>query len=87
MKLLGVTGTGTTCILWDEIKKLKSVALIEHSPYCFGKILDHLRLKHLMSLGLAEAPVVPTVCDSQRDRFEKVVKYYFPGDCARSILG
>ena len=87
LKSLGAMGAGTVFLLLDEIKKLKGVARIEHSPYCFGKILDHLRAKHLASLGLAQAPAVPRVCDSQRDRFEKVVNYYFPGDCARSILG
>ncbi|KAL3770133.1 hypothetical protein ACHAW5_009674 [Stephanodiscus triporus] len=40
-----------------EIKMLKQasqeiVTLIEHSPYCLGKILDHLRLKRLHSLRL-----------------------------------
>lgn len=87
MKFLGVKGTGTVFLLWDEIKKLKGVTLIEHSPYCFGKILDHLRLKHLASLGLSEAPAVPQVCNSHLERFEKVVRYYFPGDSAKSILG
>lgn len=62
--------------------------LIEHSPYWFGKILDYLRLKQLHLLGiLAKEPTLPKVQDLQKKRFEKVVKYYFPGDSAKFILG
>jgi hypothetical protein len=51
-------------------------------------MLDYLHLKQLHLLGLiAEEPVLPKVCDSQKNRFEKVVKYYFPGDSAKFILG
>ncbi|KAL7551066.1 hypothetical protein ACHAWF_014267 [Thalassiosira exigua] len=79
-------GTGRDASL-EEILRRDSVTLIEHSAYCFGKILDHLRLKHLHSLGLVEEPPLPVVRDSQKGRFEKVVKYYFPGDSAKVILG
>ena len=37
--------------------------------------------------SLAEVPAPPIVCESQRKRFEKVVKYYFPGDTSSFILG
>eukprot|EP00984_Skeletonema_dohrnii_P027405 scaffold16953_cov79-Skeletonema_dohrnii-CCMP3373.AAC.1 len=91
---MGVKRVGTICLLLDEIKSLKEkvnqdvVTLIEHSPYCFGTILDHLRLKRLHSINLlAEDPSLPTVCKSQKKRFEKVVKYYFPGDSSLFILG
>ncbi|KAL3762255.1 hypothetical protein ACHAW5_007204 [Stephanodiscus triporus] len=64
------------------------VTLIEHSPYCFGNILDHLRLKRLHSLGLlSEEPTLPEVRYSKKKTFEKVVKYYFPGDSSKYILG
>eukprot|EP00571_Detonula_confervacea_P005870 CAMPEP_0172329914 /NCGR_PEP_ID=MMETSP1058-20130122/61129_1 /TAXON_ID=83371 /ORGANISM="Detonula confervacea, Strain CCMP 353" /LENGTH=594 /DNA_ID=CAMNT_0013047107 /DNA_START=223 /DNA_END=2007 /DNA_ORIENTATION=+ len=90
--MIGITRPGTVCVILDEIKKLEKasrdfVTLIEHSPYCFGKILGYLRLKQLHSQGLVEEPALPTVCDSQKKRFEKVVKYYFPGDSAKFILG
>ena len=90
--MLGITRPGTVCVLVDEIRKLDNasydyVTLIEHSPYCFCKILDYLRLKQLHSHGLADEPALPTVCDNQKRRFEKVVKYYFPGDSAKFILG
>ncbi|KAL3772218.1 hypothetical protein ACHAW5_009365 [Stephanodiscus triporus] len=76
-----------------EVEKLEKssrdfVTLIEHSPYCFGKILDYLHSKQLHSLGLLSAePTLPEVQDSQKKRFEKVVKYYFPGDSSEFILG
>ena len=66
--MLGITRPGTVCVLIDEIKKLEKasqdiVTLIEHSLYCFRKILDSLCLKHVHSQGLAEEPVLPTVGD------------------------
>ena len=93
LKMLGVKRVGTICILFDEICKLKKaesdgeVAVIEYSPYCFGKILDYLRLKHLQSANLAEEPARPTVRDSQKKLFEKIVDYYFPGDSSKFIFG
>eukprot|EP00984_Skeletonema_dohrnii_P007468 scaffold2705_cov140-Skeletonema_dohrnii-CCMP3373.AAC.6 len=92
LKMIGVKRAGTICLLLKEIKQLEEASqdtatLIEHSPYCFGKILDYLRLKHLQTLGLIDEPALPTVCVSQKKRFEKVVKYYFPGNCSKFILG
>ena len=49
-------------------------------------MLDYLRLKHLHALGLVDEPALPTVCESQEKRFEKVVKYYFPGTAPSSFL-
>eukprot|EP00984_Skeletonema_dohrnii_P007466 scaffold2705_cov140-Skeletonema_dohrnii-CCMP3373.AAC.4 len=92
LKMIGVKRVGTICLLLKEIKQLEEASqdtatLIEHSPYCFGKILDYLRLKHLQTLGLVDESALPTVCESQKKRFEKVVKYYFPGNCSKFILG
>jgi hypothetical protein len=93
LKMLGVKRVGAICILFDEICKLKKaesdgkVAMIEYSPYCFGKILDYLRLKHIQSANLAEEPARPTVRDSQKKLFEKIVDYYFPGDSSKFIFG
>ncbi|KAL7550579.1 hypothetical protein ACHAWF_013797 [Thalassiosira exigua] len=89
---LGITRTGTVCLLLEEIKKLErsnkgAAAFIEHSPYCFGKILDYLRLKRLHTEGFTEEPVLPQVCESQKSRFDKVVAYYFPGDISKPVLG
>ena len=93
LKMMGIRRAGTLCLLLKEIENLEKASrdfasMIEHSPYCFGKILDHLRLRRFHLLGLlAEEPLLPKVYDSQKDRFEKIVKYYFPGDAAKSILG
>ena len=91
LKMLGVERVGTICLISDEIKSLKervnqdTSTFIEHSPYCFGKILDYLRMKYLHSIGLIDEPSLPTVCDEQKIRFEKVVKYYFPGESSKFI--
>ena len=93
LKMLGVERVGTLCLLSDGIRLLKKAANeskathIEHSPYCFGKILDYLRMKQLNSVNLAKVPAPPTVRNSQKMRFEKVVDYYFPGDSSKYILG
>ena len=93
LKMMGMKRVGYVALLLKEIEKLEKasrdiVTLIEHSPYCFGKMLDYLRSKQLHSQGLLEKePALPKVCDSQKKRFEKVVKYYFPGDAAKFILG
>lgn len=92
---MGVKRVGTICLLLKEIKQLEEASqdtatLIEYSPYCFGKILDYLRLKQLHTRGLInddEPPALPIVCESQKKRFEKVVKYYFPGESSKFILG
>ena len=92
LDMIGVKRVGTVCLLLKEIRQLEEASqdtatLIEYSPYCFGKVLDYLRLKHLHTLGLIDEPALPTVCESQKKRFEKVVKYYFPGKSSKFILG
>ncbi|KAL3815635.1 hypothetical protein ACHAXA_006910 [Cyclostephanos tholiformis] len=88
VKMMGVKRVASVALLLKEISLLEHGTLIEHSPYCFGKILDYLRSKRLHLLGLIKnEPALPVVCDLQKNRFEKVVKYYFPGDAAKSILG
>lgn len=95
LKMMGVKRVGTICLLLKEIKQLEEASqdtatLIEYSPYCFGKILDYLRLKQLHTLGLInddEPPALPIVCESQKKRFDKIVKYYFPGESSKFILG
>jgi hypothetical protein len=88
LKMIGIEQAGTVCLLLKEIEKLDKGLLIEHSPYCFDKILNHLRLMHLHSIGLIVKELsLPEVDESQKQRFEKVVKYYFPGDAAKIMLG
>jgi hypothetical protein len=58
--------------------------LIEHCSYCFGKIIDQMRLKRMFpSMDALEAPVVS---QHQRSNFEQIVKYYFPGQ-EKFIMG
>ena len=93
LKMMGIERVGTVVLLLKEISSLARtsgdvVTFIEHSPYCFGKILDYLRLKRLHLLGLlVKEPGFLKVSDLQKNRFEKVVNYYFPGDAAKLILG
>ena len=93
LKMMGIERVGTFALLVKEIEKLDKacqdiVTLIEHSPYCFGMILNHLRLMQLHSIGLiVKEPCLPEIDESQMQRFEKVVKYYFPGNAAKIILG
>ncbi|KAL7526278.1 hypothetical protein ACHAWF_001705, partial [Thalassiosira exigua] len=62
------------------------VKLIGSERYaCLEETVEHHNNLH--SLGLVEEPTLPVVRDSQKGRFEKVVKYYFPGDSAKVILG
>ena len=88
---LGITRPGTVGILSNQINDLRkdseySATLIEHSPYCFGKILDYLRRKRLHSLNLIEEVQRPVVDVSQKERYEKVVRYFFPGSQADEIM-
>mmetsp|Transcript_21001 Transcript_21001/g.41904 ORF Transcript_21001/g.41904 Transcript_21001/m.41904 type:complete len:590 (+) Transcript_21001:58-1827(+) len=92
LKDIGVKRVGTICLLLKEIKQLEKasqdvVTFIEQSPYCFGKLVDFLRLKHLSSLGLTVDPALPSVCEHKKDMFEKMIRYYFPGDSSKLILG
>jgi hypothetical protein len=92
LKMIGIERAGTLCLLLKEIEKLNKaseniVTLIEHSPYCIDKILNHLRLMQLYSIGLiVKEPALPEVRESEKQRFETIVKYYFPGDAANIIL-
>ena len=93
LKMMGIERTGTLCLIQKEIEVLVKatqdvVSLIDHCPYCFGKILDYLRLKQLHAQGLVkDEPALPDVRKDMKQRFAKVVNFYFPGDAAKLILG
>jgi len=90
---LGIKRKGTIYLIINEIKKLEAkhespVTFIEHSPYCFGKIVDYLRLKSAFCNGLISVdPPRPTVRQSEKQRFRRIVDYYFPGDSSKFIFG
>jgi hypothetical protein len=94
LKDFGVTKRGTIFYILSEIEKLKrtrgeaATILVEHSPYCFERIIDHLRVESMFLKGLIQnKPGLPVVRASEKSRFEKVVKHYFPGDSSKIILG
>ena len=51
---------------------------IDFSAYCFGAVLDHLRLLAVASYTGATVPL-PSIRADQKDNFARLVKYYFPG--------
>ena len=50
---------------------------IEQPTYSFCKVIDQLRLISIMSEGSPPAP--PSIAQHERETFERVVRYYFPG--------
>jgi hypothetical protein len=90
---LGIKQKGVLYLLLKEIKdlelkELNPVTFIEHSPYCFGKIIDYLRMKENHDKALVDKePDYPQVRTGEKGKFEKIVKYYFPGDTSSFILG
>ncbi len=91
LEKIGVQRVGTICLLLKEIQQLEQgsqdvVTFIEHNPYCFGKLIDFLRLKHLSSIGLTVEPALPLVIEHKKELFEKMIRYYFPGDRSKLIL-
>lgn len=92
LEKIGVQRVGTICLLLKEIQQLEKgsqdvVTFIEHNPYCFGKLIDFLRLKRLSSIGLTVEPALPVVLEHKKELFEKMIRYYFPGDTSKLILG
>jgi len=83
IKDLGIDRPGSVALLVAEIEKLRTeseanaAVFIEDSAYCFGKIIDHMRLAAMADLGLpALAP--PTIRAGYQQRFKNIVEYYFP---------
>mmetsp|Transcript_20594 Transcript_20594/g.32238 ORF Transcript_20594/g.32238 Transcript_20594/m.32238 type:complete len:439 (+) Transcript_20594:2-1318(+) len=91
LEKMGVTRPGTICLLMKAIKQLEKSTqgvstLIEYSPYCFGKLLDCLRLKHVHFNDFIDQLSSPTISSDQKERYKKVVEYYFPGDSPKFLL-
>jgi len=89
LKDIGVTKAGPLALLLKEITNLcrekKSEAVfIDHSAYCFQKILDTLRLRSMCHSE--EKPPSVYIQGSQQERFKKIVEYYFPGEYSDFIL-
>jgi hypothetical protein len=93
IKELGIDRLGTVALVEKSIQKLReneednAVVFVEHSCYCIGKILDHLRLMTLMKLGLTK-PSPPKIRDADKQRFRRIVEYFFPTkEMASKFLG
>jgi len=86
LKLLGITRIPTLVLLTTEIRKLRrddqmKGILIEQSAYCFGKILDQLRLHALCRAVHDLTPIPPPIVrEPYLNRFKRIVEYYFPSD-------
>eukprot|EP00542_Grammatophora_oceanica_P005851 CAMPEP_0194071196 /NCGR_PEP_ID=MMETSP0009_2-20130614/88581_1 /TAXON_ID=210454 /ORGANISM="Grammatophora oceanica, Strain CCMP 410" /LENGTH=146 /DNA_ID=CAMNT_0038724505 /DNA_START=5 /DNA_END=445 /DNA_ORIENTATION=+ len=94
VKDLGITRPGTVVVLVDAIQKLReddaesSTTFIEHSEYCFGKIIDHLRLRTKSKISGVPELAPPKVREVERTRYKRIVDFYFPGEeAAAEFLG
>ena len=85
LKELGVTKVPVRREILDGIEKLReaeggasSEVFIDQSAYCFGKIVNQLRLR---AMRLPGAPPLqgPSVVDHEKRHFERIVAYFFPG--------
>jgi hypothetical protein len=93
IKDMGIDRPGTVALLEKSIQKLREneeengVVFVEHSSYCVGKILDHLRLLTLVKLGLPK-PRPPKIRDADKQRFRCIVELFFPDkEMASEFLG
>ena len=82
VKDLGITRPGTVAMVVNGIKKLQEqeeedyTPFIQHSSYCMGKILDHIRMKAMKDLGVPNPQ--PNVREAEKERFQRIVEFYFP---------
>lgn len=82
---------GEVAIITSEIEVLRqsckpSPVFVEHSAYCFGKVIDQLRIAAMQQLLDTPLPA-PQVRSYERKRFKTIVEYYFPGESADFIMG
>ena len=92
VKALGIENAGTVALLVKSIQKLRekdkemAAPLIKHSVYCFGKIIDHMRLKAMHCAGFVAAPSPPQVRDGNKHQLKRIVEFYFPNESASDFL-
>merc|ERR1740139_665234 len=90
LKEIGITRPGTLATVIGAIDELKNshlgnVILVEQSTYCFGKMIDQLRLRAMCEVDDELAPE-PSIREPDKKRFKRVVDYYFPGDESSSFI-
>jgi len=90
LKEMGISRLGMLALVIKAIKDLQTKnqnrpIFIDHDPYCFGKILDQLRLKVMSKEGYK--PLAwSDIKESKQEAFEKSVDYYFPGELSELIV-
>jgi len=90
LKEIGISRPGTLALVIKAIKGLQTKSqchpiFIDHDPYCFGQILDQLRLK-VMSKDGYEPLLLSDIKEGKQDTFANTVDYYFPGELSELIL-
>eukprot|EP00586_Coscinodiscus_wailesii_P010113 CAMPEP_0172490414 /NCGR_PEP_ID=MMETSP1066-20121228/20820_1 /TAXON_ID=671091 /ORGANISM="Coscinodiscus wailesii, Strain CCMP2513" /LENGTH=605 /DNA_ID=CAMNT_0013258867 /DNA_START=47 /DNA_END=1864 /DNA_ORIENTATION=+ len=91
LKDLGIKRTKSLAIIMKAIRQLKDdggrkASFIGHSDYCFGKLLDRLRLQAMCQEYAIPLPS-PCIREPELKRFKKIVQFYFPGELAACIMG
>jgi len=91
LREMGITRPGTLATVVGAIGELKKsareddVTFIGQSAYCFGKMIDQLRLCAMCQAD-GGLPPPPEVRDLDKKRFRRIVEYYFPGEEASSFI-
>ena len=81
-----MTRVGPLALLSKKIASLRTeAASINHSAYCFQKILDILQLR-AMHQKEGTHPTSVHIQGVYNKRFDTMVDYYFPGESASFIL-
>ena len=62
----------------DDSDEEEAGVMVEHSAYCFEKIVDQLRLRAIMRPG-DPLPPAPVVAEHEQKNFLRVVQFFFPG--------
>ena len=88
-KEIGVTQVGPLALLLGEItnlchEKKAEAVFVDQNAYCFGKIIDTLRLRSMCQNEETLPPLY--IQEPLKECFKKVVDYYFPGEWSSFIL-
>ena len=85
-KDIGVTQVWKLALLFKEITRLRTESTsVNHSAYCFRKILDILLLL-AMRQKEGTQPTSVNIQEVYKKRFETILYYYFPGKYEYFIL-
>eukprot|EP00957_Ditylum_brightwellii_P148486 11305582-Ditylum_brightwellii.AAC.1 len=86
---LGIQRPGTLALVAKAIHSLRNKdqnrVFVDQRAYCFGKIIDQLRLMALCQENYKPLALTD-IHKMEREAFLRTVDFYFPGDIARQIL-